>query len=51
MAFSARCLLDVLGVIDTENIEMELSGEANQALIRPQGQEEYLYVVMPMQVS
>lgn len=51
MAFSARYLLDVLGVIDTENIEMELSGEVNQALIRPQGQEEYLYVVMPMQVS
>ncbi len=51
MAFSARYLLDVLGVIETEAIEMELSGEVNQALIRPQGQYDYLYVVMPMQVS
>lgn len=51
MAFSARYLLDVLAVIDTEAIEMELTGELNQALIRPQGQEEYLYVVMPMQVG
>jgi len=51
MAFSARYLLDVLGVVDTEAVEMELSGEVNQALIRPQGQEDYLYVVMPMQVS
>jgi DNA polymerase III sliding clamp (beta) subunit (PCNA family) len=41
----------VLGVVDTEAVEMELSGEVNQALIRPQGQEDYLYVVMPMQVS
>ena len=51
MAFSARYLLDVLNVIETEAIEMELSGEVNQALIRPQGQYDYLYVVMPMQVS
>lgn len=51
MAFSARYLLDALAVIDTEAIEMELTGELNQALMRPQGQEEYLYVVMPMQVG
>lgn len=50
MAFSARYLLDVLGVIETEVVEMELSGEINPALIRPQGQYDYLYVVMPMQV-
>ena len=51
MAFSARYLLDVLAVVDTEAMEMELTGEVNQALLRPQGQDEYLYVVMPMQVS
>lgn len=51
MAFSARYLLDVLGVVDTEAIEVELTGEVNQALIRPQGRDDYLYVVMPMQVN
>lgn len=51
MAFSARYLLDALAVIDTETIEMELTGELNQALMRPQGQDEYAYVVMPMQVG
>lgn len=51
MAFSARYLLDVLAVIDTEAVEMELTGEVNQALLRPQGQDDYLYVVMPMQVG
>ncbi|MGI6296371.1 MAG: DNA polymerase III subunit beta [Armatimonadota bacterium] len=50
MAFSARYLLDLLAVVDTEAVIMELSGEVNQALIRPQGQDDYLYVVMPMQV-
>ncbi len=51
MAFSARYLLDMLAVVDTEAVEMELTGEVNQALLRPQGNDEYLYVVMPMQVS
>lgn len=51
MAFSAKYLLDMLSVIDTEAIEMELTGEVNQALLRPQGQDDYLYVVMPMQVG
>ena len=50
MAFNSKYLLDVLGVIETEVVEMELSGKINPALIRPQGQYDYLYVVMPMQV-
>ncbi len=51
MAFSARYLLDVLNVIDVEAIEAEFSGEASPALIRPQGQDNYLYVLMPMQLG
>lgn len=51
MAFSAKYLLDALAVIDTEAVEMELTGEVNQAVMKPQGQEDYIYVVMPMQVS
>lgn len=51
MAFSARYLLDVLNVIDVEAIEVEFSGEASPALIKPQGQDNYLYVLMPMQLQ
>lgn len=51
MAFSAKYLLDALAVIDTEAVEMELTGEVNQAVMKPQGSEDYIYVVMPMQVS
>lgn len=51
MAFSARYLLDVLGVIDTEAVEMELSGDASPAVIRPQMLDNYTYVLMPMQLE
>ncbi len=51
MAFNARYLLDVLGVVETEAIEVELSGEVNPAVVRPQGQDDYTYVLMPMQIS
>ncbi|MEN6356413.1 MAG: DNA polymerase III subunit beta [Armatimonadota bacterium] len=51
MAFNARYLLDVLNVIDTEAIDVELSGESSPAVIRPQGQFDYTYVLMPMQID
>lgn len=51
MAFNARYLLDVLNVIDTEAIDVELSGESSPAVIRPQGQFDYTYVLMPMQIE
>ena len=51
MAFNAKYLLDVLNVLETEAIEIELTGEVSQALLRPQGQEGYVYVLMPMQAG
>lgn len=51
MAFSAKYLLDALNVIDVEAIEVEFSGEASPAAIRPQGQDNYVYVLMPMQLT
>ena len=50
MAFNAKYLLDFLGTINAEAIEMELTGELSPALIRPQGVYDYTYVLMPMQV-
>lgn len=51
MAFNAKYLLDVLNVIDTEAIEVELSGDVSPAVIRPQDQDNYTYVLMPMQIE
>lgn len=50
MAFSSKYLLDFLGVIETEAIEMLLSGNLSPALLKPQDNESYHYVLMPMQI-
>lgn len=51
MAFSSRYLLDFLGVIETEAVEMLLTGNLSPALLKPQGDESYHYVLMPMQIK
>ncbi|MFQ3550282.1 MAG: DNA polymerase III subunit beta [Armatimonadota bacterium] len=51
MAFNSKYLLDVLNVIETEAIEIELTGDINPVLIKPQGMDDYLYVLMPMQID
>ena len=53
IGFNARYIVDVLGVIDTENFELGLSGDLDPAVIRPttaEGEAEYLAVVMPMRI-
>jgi len=51
MAFNSKYLLEMLSVVEAEAVEVELSGEVSPALIRPQGQDNYTYVLMPMQVD
>jgi len=50
IAFNARYLLDVLEPMETERLRMEMSGPLSAATLRPEGDEEYLYVLMPMQI-
>ena len=50
MAFSAKYLLDFLGVLDTEAVEMQLTGSLSPALLKPHESENYSYVLMPMQI-
>ena len=47
MAFNAKFLLDVLSVIDTEAVDLELTGSLSPAVVKGQGDENYLCVVMP----
>jgi len=48
MAFNAKYLLDVLNTVNAKAIEIELTGDLNVALIRPQGDYDYTYLLMPM---
>lgn len=50
IAFNARYLLEVVEAVDSENIVLQLSGPLNPGMIRMQGNDEYLYVLMPMQI-
>jgi DNA polymerase-3 subunit beta len=50
IAFNAAYLQDVLSVLDTEAIELNLSGPLNPGLLKSPGEPDYLYVVMPMQM-
>jgi len=50
IAFNAAYLQDVLAVLDTEAIELNLGGPLSPGLLRGDGEPDYLYVVMPMQM-
>lgn len=50
IAFNAEYLQDVLAVLDTETVQVALSGPLNPGLVTVPGEENYQYVVMPMQM-
>jgi DNA polymerase-3 subunit beta len=51
IAFNVKFLQDVLEVIDTKTVVMETSSHKTPAVIRPAGEEEYTYVLMPMHID
>jgi DNA polymerase-3 subunit beta len=50
IAFNARYLQEVLGILNEEQASIEMTGALNPGILRPAGNNEFLYVVMPMQV-
>jgi DNA polymerase-3 subunit beta len=51
IAFNPTYLIDVFKALETDEILLELSTPLNPGVIRPVGDDNYKYVVMPMQVS
>lgn len=51
IAFNARYVLDVLGVIDSEGLYLEMTEPLRPAVMRPVGGPEYLMVIMPMSLQ
>jgi DNA polymerase III subunit beta len=51
IAFNVNYLLEVLGVLDTEGIFLELTEPLSPGVVRPVDGDDYLMVVMPMQVQ
>ncbi|MGH7849292.1 MAG: DNA polymerase III subunit beta [Thermodesulfobacteriota bacterium] len=50
LGFNARYLMDVLEVITGERVQIGLIDELSPAVLRPEGDEVYLSVIMPMRV-
>lgn len=48
VAFNARYLLDVLDVLDTEGVVIELTEALRPAVFKPAQMDDYLCVIMPM---
>ena len=50
IAFNAEYLQAVLAVLDTETVDIALNGPLNPGLVTADGEPDYQYVVMPMQM-
>ena len=50
IGFNIGYLLDVLGTIETENVELNFYGEESSCLIREPGNQAEVYVIMPMRL-
>ena len=51
IAFSPSYVLDALKNIDTEEVNFQLTNELGPSVIRPEGSEDYICVVMPMRLE
>ena len=50
IGFNVTYLLDVLGSVRSDDVEITLSDSNSSCLIRQPGTEQYRYVVMPMRL-
>ena len=51
IAFNARYVLDALGVIDSDKVQLHFDGPLSPGLIRPPDSDDYVYVIMPVRVA
>jgi len=50
IAFNVRYLIDVLSVMDTARVVLEATTPTSPGVLKPEGSEEFVHVVMPMYV-
>ncbi|MEI6046535.1 MAG: DNA polymerase III subunit beta [Chloroflexota bacterium] len=51
IAFNAKYMSDVLGVLNTGQVAIELQTPANPGVIKPVGKDDYVHVIMPMHLA
>jgi len=50
IAFNAEYLIDVLSVLESESVEIGLTGPLSPGTVRPKDESQFIYVVMPMAI-
>jgi DNA polymerase III subunit beta len=50
IAFNARYVLDALGVLGTDDVQLSFNGSLSPGVIRPVGAADYLCIIMPVRV-
>ena len=50
IAFNARYVLDALGVLGTDEVQLSFNGSLSPGVIRPVGSDDYLCIIMPVRV-
>ena len=51
IAFNAKYLTDVLGVIDAAQVALETTGPSSPGVIKPVGSDDFVHVIMPMHIA
>jgi DNA polymerase-3 subunit beta len=51
VAFNAKYVLDVLGIIGADEVTLGFTGPLNPGMIKPVGKDDYLYIIMPVRVA
>jgi DNA polymerase-3 subunit beta len=51
IAFNARFLSDVLGVLNAPQVALETSTAASPGVVKPVGREDFTHVIMPMHIG
>ena len=51
IAFNSRYLLDVLGVLERDKINLDTTTSSSPGVFKPAGSDDYIHVVMPMFVQ
>jgi DNA polymerase III subunit beta len=51
IAFNSKYLIDVLKIIDSEEIYLDLTGSLSPGIIKPVGSDNYLYLILPVRTT
>jgi DNA polymerase-3 subunit beta len=51
IAFNARYVLDALGVVGSEQVELRFDGPLSPGVLTSPGSDDYLYIIMPVRVA